>query len=137
MRPPGAVLTPGESIIATGMCTSILLIIGLENGKFFKYLFLFTFFWVVFKFVELPENDDKQDQKSKVKFKIMSLKVEGPMEYVPELVGLLFHSLVNLRCCLLVDSLCVCARARAWACMCHLIIKSEVFLVHLIFLSCL
>ncbi|XP_039130283.1 vesicle-associated protein 4-2-like [Dioscorea cayenensis subsp. rotundata] len=56
MRPPGAVLTPGESIIAT-----------------------------VFKFVELPENDDKQDQKSKVKFKIMSLKVEGPMEYVPEL----------------------------------------------------
>ncbi|KAH7662329.1 Vesicle-associated membrane-protein-associated protein [Dioscorea alata] len=56
MRPPGAVLSPGESIIAT-----------------------------VFKFVEHPENDEKQDQKSKVKFKIVSLKVNEPMEYVPEL----------------------------------------------------
>ncbi|KAJ6823106.1 vesicle-associated protein 4-2-like [Iris pallida] len=57
MRPPGAILSPGESIIAT-----------------------------VFKFVEQPENNEKpQDQKSKVKFKIMSLKVKGPMEYVPEL----------------------------------------------------
>lgn len=52
MRPPGAILAPGESIIAT-----------------------------VFKFVEHPENNEK----SKVKFKIMSLKVQGPMEYVPEL----------------------------------------------------
>lgn len=42
---------------------------------------------VVFKFVELPENNEKLvDQKSKVKFKIMSLKVKGPMDYVPELV---------------------------------------------------
>lgn len=57
MRPPGAILAPGESIIAT-----------------------------VFKFVEHPENTDKQpDQKCKVKFKIMSLKVKGPMEYVPEM----------------------------------------------------
>lgn len=58
MRPPGAVLSPGESIIAT-----------------------------VFKFVEHPENNEKPllDQKNKVKFKIMSLKVKGPMEYVPEL----------------------------------------------------
>ncbi|XP_016681769.2 vesicle-associated protein 4-2 isoform X1 [Gossypium hirsutum] len=57
MRPPGAILAPGESIIAT-----------------------------VFKFVEQPENNEKpMDQKSKVKFKIMSLKVKGPMEYVPEL----------------------------------------------------
>ncbi|ONK65959.1 uncharacterized protein A4U43_C06F2740 [Asparagus officinalis] len=57
MRPPGGILSPGESIIAT-----------------------------VFKFVEQPENNEKpQDQKSKVKFKIMSLKVKGPMEYVPEL----------------------------------------------------
>lgn len=57
MRPPGAVLSPGESIIAT-----------------------------VFKFVEHPENDEKsQDQKCKVKFKIVSLKVKGPMEYAPEL----------------------------------------------------
>ncbi|EOY28439.1 Vesicle-associated protein 4-2 isoform 2 [Theobroma cacao] len=56
MRPPGAILAPGESIIAT-----------------------------VFKFVEHPENNEKpMDQKSKVKFKIMSLKVKGPMDYVPE-----------------------------------------------------
>ncbi|XP_062087353.1 vesicle-associated protein 4-2-like [Humulus lupulus] len=57
MRPPGAILAPGESLIAT-----------------------------VFKFVELPENNEKLvDQKSRVKFKIMSLKVKGPMDYVPEL----------------------------------------------------
>ncbi|XP_043697819.1 vesicle-associated protein 4-1-like [Telopea speciosissima] len=57
MRPPGGILTPGESLIAT-----------------------------VFKFVEHPENNEKQpDQKSKVKFKIVSLKVKGGMEYVPEL----------------------------------------------------
>ncbi|KAK4777395.1 hypothetical protein SAY87_017582 [Trapa incisa] len=57
MRPPGEVLAPGESLIAT-----------------------------VFKFVEPPENDEKpENQKSKVKFKIMSLKVNGQMEYVPEM----------------------------------------------------
>ncbi|CAN1149693.1 Vesicle-associated protein 4-2 [Linum perenne] len=57
MRPPGAILAPGESLIAT-----------------------------VFKFVEHPENNEKpMDQKSRVKFKIMSLKVKGPMDYVPEL----------------------------------------------------
>lgn len=45
--------------------------------------------WItVFKFVELPENNEKLvDQKSRVKFKIMSLKVKGPMDYVPELVS--------------------------------------------------
>ncbi|XP_057796337.1 vesicle-associated protein 4-1 isoform X2 [Salvia miltiorrhiza] len=57
MRPPGAILAPGESIIAT-----------------------------VFKFVEPPENNEKpMDQKSTVKFKIMSLKVKGPTDYIPEL----------------------------------------------------
>lgn len=57
MRPPGAILAPSESIIAT-----------------------------VFKFVEHPENNEKpMEQKSKVKFKIMSLKVNGVSEYVPEL----------------------------------------------------
>ncbi|XP_030550975.2 vesicle-associated protein 4-1-like [Rhodamnia argentea] len=57
MRPPGGTLAPGESIIAT-----------------------------VFKFVEHPENNEKQpDQKSKVKFKIMSLKVKAGTDYVPEL----------------------------------------------------
>lgn len=57
MRPPGAILAPGESLIAT-----------------------------VFKFVEVPENNEKPllEQK-KVKFKIMSLKVKGPMEYIPEM----------------------------------------------------
>lgn len=57
MRPPGAILAPGESIIAT-----------------------------VFKFVEPPENNEKPiDRKKKVKFKIMSLKVKGVIDYVPEL----------------------------------------------------
>ncbi|KAF5461029.1 hypothetical protein F2P56_020858 [Juglans regia] len=57
MRPPGGILSPGESIIAT-----------------------------VFKFVEHIENNEKPaDQKSKIKFKIMSLKVKGGVEYVPEL----------------------------------------------------
>ncbi|KAK9285182.1 hypothetical protein L1049_024369 [Liquidambar formosana] len=57
MRPPGGILAPGESLIAT-----------------------------VFKFVEQPENNEKLvDQKSRVKFKIMSLKVKGEMDYVPEL----------------------------------------------------
>ncbi|KAF4382557.1 hypothetical protein CsatB_020845 [Cannabis sativa] len=57
MRPPGGILAPGESLIAT-----------------------------VFKFVEPPENHEKPvDQKSRVKFKIMSLKVKGEMDYVPEL----------------------------------------------------
>ncbi|XP_022848174.1 vesicle-associated protein 4-2-like [Olea europaea var. sylvestris] len=57
MRPPGAILAPGESIIAT-----------------------------VFKFVEPPENNEKPvDQKSKVKFKIMSLKVKEGTDYVSEL----------------------------------------------------
>ncbi|XP_011014455.1 PREDICTED: vesicle-associated protein 4-1-like [Populus euphratica] len=57
MRPPGGILAPGESLIAT-----------------------------VFKFVEQPENNAKQmDQKSNVKFKIVSLKVKGGIDYVPEL----------------------------------------------------
>ncbi|MBA0733716.1 hypothetical protein Gogos_017700, partial [Gossypium gossypioides] len=57
MRPPGGILAPGESIIAT-----------------------------VFKFVERPENNEVQvDLKSKVKFKIMSLKVTAGVDYLPEL----------------------------------------------------
>ncbi|CAK9149541.1 unnamed protein product [Ilex paraguariensis] len=57
MRPPGEILAPGESLIAT-----------------------------VFKFVEHPENDEKiQGLKTRVKFKIMSLRVKGEMDYVPEL----------------------------------------------------
>ncbi|KAM0063309.1 putative major sperm protein (MSP) [Helianthus debilis subsp. tardiflorus] len=57
MRPPGGVLAPGESLIAT-----------------------------VFKFVEQPDRNEKQlDQRSKVKFKIMSLKVNEGTDFVPEL----------------------------------------------------
>ncbi|KAG6420673.1 hypothetical protein SASPL_117210 [Salvia splendens] len=65
MRPPGSILAPGESIIAT-----------------------------VFKFVEPPENNEKpMDQKSTVKFKIMSLKVKGPpTDYIPELACLILIS---------------------------------------------
>jgi len=38
--------------------------------------------------VEQPENNEKlQDLKTKVKFKIMSLKVKEGTEYAPELVG--------------------------------------------------
>ncbi|XP_042061025.1 vesicle-associated protein 4-1-like [Salvia splendens] len=55
MRPPGGILAPGEGLIAT-----------------------------VFKFMELPENNEK-NQKRKVKFKIMSLKVKQGTDYVPEL----------------------------------------------------
>lgn len=43
----------------------------------------------MFKFVEQPENNEKlSDQKNKVKFKIMSLKVKEGVDYVPELVCL-------------------------------------------------
>ncbi|EXB89621.1 Vesicle-associated protein 4-1 [Morus notabilis] len=57
MCPPGGILAPGESLIAT-----------------------------VFRFVEHPENSQKHlDQKTKVKFKIMSLKVKEDTEYAPEL----------------------------------------------------
>ncbi|TYG82318.1 hypothetical protein ES288_D01G078300v1 [Gossypium darwinii] len=54
MRPPGGILAPGESIIAT-----------------------------VFKFVERPENNEVPvDLKSKVKFKIMSLKFDEQRDQV-------------------------------------------------------
>ncbi|KAM7278518.1 hypothetical protein ACFE04_005652 [Oxalis oulophora] len=57
MRPPGGILAPGESIIA-----------------------------IVFKFVEQPENNEKPiEQKSKAKFKIMSLKVKAGIDYIPEM----------------------------------------------------
>ncbi|TYK02188.1 vesicle-associated protein 4-2-like [Cucumis melo var. makuwa] len=57
MRPPGGILAPDESTIAT-----------------------------VFKFVEPLDNNDKHvDHKRRVKFKIVSLKVKSDMDYVPEL----------------------------------------------------
>ncbi|KAL7131078.1 hypothetical protein ABFS83_13G175700 [Erythranthe nasuta] len=57
MRPPGGILAPGEGLVAT-----------------------------VFKFMEQPENNEKHiNQKSKVKFKIVSLKVKEGTDYVPEL----------------------------------------------------
>ncbi|XP_017435634.2 vesicle-associated protein 4-2 isoform X1 [Vigna angularis] len=57
MRPPGGVLTPGESIVA-----------------------------IVFKFVEPPQNNEKPE-KTGLKFKIMSMKVKGSIDYVPEMFG--------------------------------------------------
>lgn len=49
----------------------------------------------VFKFVEQPENNEKMsDQKNKVKFKIMSLKVKEGVDYVPELVSLVMYIVV-------------------------------------------
>lgn len=52
------------------------------------YLVCFYCGTSVFKFVEHPENNEKQtDQKSRDKFKIMSLKVKEIIDYVPELVS--------------------------------------------------
>lgn len=50
----------------------------------------------MFKFVEPPENNEKPNQRNKAKFKIMSLKVKGDMEYKPELVSSLLPIHVNL-----------------------------------------
>lgn len=98
MRPPGAILAPGETIIATGNCfffsSCILVLLDeamREMALHYKNIFVTKFSPLlksaVFKFVEPPENNEKpMDQRSRVKFKIMSLKVKGPMDYVPELV---------------------------------------------------
>lgn len=44
--------------------------------------------------MEQPENNEKpMDQKSKVKFKIMSLKVKEGTDYVPEMVSFVFPTL--------------------------------------------
>ncbi|CAN6477012.1 unnamed protein product [Victoria cruziana] len=57
MHPPGSILALGKSIIA-----------------------------IVFKFIEHPENNEKTVvQKTKVKFKIMNLKVKEGIDYVPEM----------------------------------------------------
>lgn len=49
----------------------------------------------MFKFVEHPENNENLlQQKCKVKFKILSLKVKGPMDYAPEQVVFLFFNLL-------------------------------------------
>lgn len=58
---------------------------------------------LVFKFVEHPENNEKpMEQKSKVKFKIMSLKVKGPMDYVPEMVCCLLSWLATSSSCYII-----------------------------------
>lgn len=63
------------------------IIVQVVSCPSFKQDHLLAKCMAVFKFVELPENNEKLvDQKSRVKFKIMSLKVKGPMDYVPELV---------------------------------------------------
>ena len=57
------------------------------------------FEFAVFKFVEPPENSERPlDQSSRVKFKIISLKVKGDqLDYIPELVNLIFV-FFNLLC---------------------------------------
>lgn len=144
MRPPGAILTPGESLIATGNNLYIILsmvyvlvkrcilmvvfYVNLHTRRHMNlfvvvllFYLIFTIFSVwfcmhllVFKFVEPPENGEKPlDPKTKVKFKIMSLKVKGAMDYAPELVRLthlsyccfccyieIFHIMGSIfRCC--------------------------------------
>lgn len=102
MRPPGGILAPGESIIATGKYypSNPKLLFSKSRWMLatsWLSLLQFVMYLAVFKFVEPPENNEKPivDQKSRVKFKIMSLKVKGEMDYVPELVlkiiGLFFH----------------------------------------------
>lgn len=65
-------------------------------------LFLFPFYFSVFKFVEHPENNENVLQKCKVKFKILSLKVKEPMDYAPELVCALFFLSFYFPACLLI-----------------------------------
>lgn len=40
----------------------------------------------MFKFVEHPQNNEKPE-KTGLKFKIMSMKVKGSIDYVPEMVS--------------------------------------------------
>lgn len=55
---------------------------------------------LVFKFVEVPENNEKpMDQKSRDKFKIVSLKVKGEVDYVPELVRFSLHTVAAFSDC--------------------------------------
>ncbi|PRQ47256.1 putative vesicle-associated membrane-protein-associated protein [Rosa chinensis] len=51
----------------------------------------------VFRFVEQPDSNEKiLDQKTKVKFQIMSLKVKAEIDYAPELVNILLFPLYAL-----------------------------------------
>ncbi|KAI6672892.1 hypothetical protein NL676_000798 [Syzygium grande] len=74
MRPPGSVLAPGENIIATGKFNyCILPVINAQENQNVQIR-------------GAPESDDKPaNLKSIVKFKILSLKVHGQIDYVPEL----------------------------------------------------
>lgn len=111
MRPPGGILTPGESILATGnSCLSSLLTLisnifasfsftddlKLSCLRVFVSLFFVFILNVVFKFVEPPVKGEKMlGRKSRVKFKIMSLKVEPGMDYIPELVNCIQRVFIN------------------------------------------
>ena len=97
MRPPGAILAPGESLIATGtnfFSQPSLLPVIVFYSLYLNGVFFCVRIWLVFKFVEHPESNEKPllEQKSKLKFKIMSLTVKGPMDYVPEMVCLCSNS---------------------------------------------
>lgn len=67
---------------------SVIYEMGFDLLYFFRSMVLLS---TVFKFVEPPENNEKLvGKKSRVKFKIMSLKVKGDMDYVPELASIPF-----------------------------------------------
>ncbi|VAH29054.1 unnamed protein product [Triticum turgidum subsp. durum] len=99
MRPPGAILAPGETIIAT-----------------------------VFKFVEHPENNENVLQKCKVKFKILSLKVKGPMEYAPELCLVGYEAMLML---LVPHSWCKLKEAHRFGSNLTFITNSNILVIHI------
>lgn len=92
MRPPGGTLAPDESLIATGnihswpflsFCMMLIKIVA-----YCCFIVLIYHLITVFKFVEPPDTNEKQvGKKSRVKFKVMSLKVKEDVDYVPELVS--------------------------------------------------
>lgn len=116
MRPAGAILPPGEEILATGICFYPLCLMRLFEihwpSRIMPWLFLcLVQLLLVFKFVEPPQNNEKpMEQKSGVKFKIMSLKIKIPTDYMPELVsknGSYCSESVRVKYVMWVGGLCV------------------------------
>ena len=102
--------------------------------------------------MEHPENNEKNekqlDQKSNVKFKIMSLKVKAGMDYVPELVSymaLLINNVILLlptfgKCLMRVAcGLAVCTKwvdASVRALVLLLILKMQIMILLWVLISC-
>eukprot|EP01018_Ginkgo_biloba_P024968 Gb_30077 [translate_table: standard] len=81
MRPPNGILAPRESIIASGKSFSLGISIGCVGVRTVDLLT--GSYATVVKFVEQPEHE--KENKTKDKFKIVSLKVKQGTEYTPEL----------------------------------------------------